>query len=324
MDQAVDDFLVHLKLERRLSSNTVEAYARDLRRFVDHLGDEAGPGDFDRADVEAFVGWLRDEVGLAARSAARTLSAVRMLSRFMVREGLRSDDPASLVPLPRLGRPLPVVLDTVDAAALSDAPTLESASDPRRIRDGAMLELLYGAGLRVSELVGLELQDADLDRGFVRVVGKGDKTRVVPIGQIAIDRISDWLARGRPELLDRATRRGLRRLPATLFVSARGKGLTRQAVWKNLKRYAAGLGLDPKASPHKLRHSFATHLLDGGADLRSVQAMLGHADLATTQIYTHVSQQALRSAYERAHPLADGAPDRGPDTRAGRAPKSEG
>jgi integrase/recombinase XerD len=169
-----------------------------------------------------------------------------------------------------------------------------------------MFELLYGSGLRVSELVGLRLGDIDLNRGVVRCTGKGSKTRLVPVGEFAVRRTERYLAAARPELLDRATRRGLRRLPQALFISARGKGLTRQAVWKNIKRYATVLGIDRPVSPHKLRHSFATHLLEGGADLRAVQAMLGHADLSTTQIYTHVSQAALKRAYDGAHPLARG------------------
>jgi integrase/recombinase XerD len=171
-----------------------------------------------------------------------------------------------------------------------------------------MIELLYATGLRVSELVALRLGEVDLDGGLVRATGKGQKTRLVPMGENAVLRIRMYLENGRPELLKRATRRGLRRLPDTLFVTARGRGMTRQGFSKNLKRYASILGLD-QVSPHKLRHSFATHLLEGGADLRSVQAMLGHADLATTQIYTHVSREALHRAYDKAHPLAGDAPE---------------
>ncbi len=301
MQSAVDAFLVHLQLERGLSAHTLDGYARDLRRLLDFVPEGAGPEALGRAELERFVAWLRDEVGLSARSTARALSAVRTFCKFLVRERLRPDDPSALVPAPRLGRPLPVVLSPPEAVRLVDAPQGE---DPRALRDAAMLELLYGTGLRVSELVGLRLGDLDLDRGMVRATGKGNKTRVVPVGEHAIARVRAWLERGRPELLDRATRRGLRRLPTALFITARGAGLTRQGFWKNLKRYVNEMGLSDRISPHKLRHSFATHLLDGGADLRSVQAMLGHADLATTQIYTHVSQRAIRDAYDRAHPLS--------------------
>lgn len=301
MDSLVDAFLLHLRLERGLSVHTQAAYARDLRRLLEFLPSSRSAADVTPRDVERFVVRLRDVDGLSARSAARALSAVRTFFKWLVREKIRPDDPSALVPLPRLGRPLPVVLAPEDAAALAETP---SGDDPRRLRDAAMIELCYASGLRASEVVGLKVSELDLDRGVVRVTGKGRKTRVVPVGEPAVRRLRDWLERGRPELLDRATRGGLRRLPAEVFVSARGRSLTRQAFWKNLKRYGLTAGVDPRLSPHKLRHSFATHLLDGGADLRSVQAMLGHADLATTQIYTHVSQGALRREYDRAHPLS--------------------
>lgn len=310
MDATTDQFLLHLQLERGASLHTVDGYARDLRRFADYLetpkardgGMSASAATFQRRHVEGFVGWMRDHEDLSARSAARGLSALRSFAQYCIREHVRTDNPTEGVPLPRLGRPLPVVLSKDDAAALADQPAL--SDDPRAIRDAAMLELLYGSGLRVSELVSLNLGDLDLDRGLLRTTGKGNKTRVVPMSDVAVDRIERYLDIARPELLDRATRRGLSRLPKALFVTAQGKGMTRQGFGKKLKKYAAELGFSTKVSPHKLRHSFATHLLDGGADLRSVQAMLGHADLATTQIYTHVSQKALRSEYDRAHPLA--------------------
>ncbi|PIE20948.1 MAG: tyrosine recombinase [Proteobacteria bacterium] len=303
MHAVVDAFLLHLQLERGLSPHTVDAYARDLRRFADHLGDGADATRFDRDEVEAFVAWLRDELELSERSAARALSAVRTFCKYLLRERVRADDPTSTVPAPRLRRPLPAVLSEGSAARLVAAP---EGDDPRAVRDRAMLELLYGAGLRVSELVGLERSAVDLAAGLIRTTGKGRKTRVVPIGELAVEALAAWLAGPRQELIDRATRRGLRQLPGALFITARGRGMTRQGFWKNLKRYAAQAGVDPATSPHKLRHSFATHLLDGGADLRSVQAMLGHADIATTQIYTHVSRAALRAAYDRGHPLARG------------------
>ena len=307
MDDAIDQFLLHLQLERAASPNTIDAYSRDLRRFSDFLEQRHGrildARGFVRADVEAFVAWLRDHEGLAARSTARALSAVRTFARFCLRERLRADDPCHGLPSPQLGRPLPFVLSKVEAANLADFP-LKGSGDPRAIRDAARIELLYGAGLRVSELIALRLGDVDLARGVVRTTGKGRKVRLVPLGDYARERIAAYLEVARPELLDRATRRGLRRLPSELFISARGRGLTRQGFAKKLKKYVAQLGLPAHVSPHKLRHSFATHLLDGGADLRSVQAMLGHADLATTQVYTHVSQQALRREYDRAHPLS--------------------
>jgi integrase/recombinase XerD len=301
MDTAIDSYLLHLRLERNLSRHTVVSYARDLRRLVAFLPDPTGPDGFSRIQIERFLGWLRDDEGLSARSAARTLSAVRGFCRFLVRERLRPDDPSELVPSPRLGRPLPKVLGEVDVLALVEAPRGDT---PHAIRDGAMLELLYATGLRVSELVALKISELDLDRGVVRVTGKGSKTRLVPVGEHAIQRLGHYLEIGRPAFLERATKRGLRRLPSEVFITSRGRGMTRQGFWKNLKRYARAIGLGDDVSPHKLRHSFASHLLEGGADLRAVQAMLGHADLATTQIYTHVSQSALRRAYDGAHPLA--------------------
>jgi len=301
MDAARDAFLAYLVLERGHSKHTVEAYARDLRRFTEFAGAGVAVAAFARPLVEAWVAWLRDEVGLGARSAARALSALRTFCKFLIRERYREDDPTALVPSPRLSRPLPLVLTEGGAADLATAP---DGDDPRAVRDRAMLELLYGAGLRVTELVTLKLGDVSLDAGVVRANGKGSKTRLVPVGDLAIEALRAWLAGPRSELLDRATRRGLKRLPAELFITSRGCGMTRQSMWKNLKRYAAETGLDPHVSPHKLRHSFATHLLDHGADLRSVQAMLGHADIATTQIYTHVTRRRLRAAYDAGHPLA--------------------
>jgi integrase/recombinase XerD len=299
MNHAVDAFLFHLRLERNLSVHTVEAYSRDLKRFMHSVGD-IKPEQFNRDHVERYIGYLRDELELSARSAARALSALRMFCRFLIKERMREDNPASLVPLPRLGKGLPKTILTRDIVALTDAPKID---DPRGLRDAAMIELLYATGLRVSELIILRLTEIDLNRGLVRATGKGQKTRLVPIGEMALQRLKVYLEIARPELLRRATRNGLRRLPDALFVTARGKGMTRQGFSKNLKRYAKILGIDD-VSPHKLRHSFATHLLEGGADLRSVQAMLGHADLATTQIYTHVSKSALHRAYDEAHPLA--------------------
>lgn len=300
MDDAIDAFLLSLRLERGLSRHTHDAYARDLRRFAGFLG-ETGPARFTADDVQRHLAWLRDTEGLSARSCARALSAIKTFGAWLVREQVRPDEPARLLATPRLGRPLPVVLSEEATAELVEAP---EGDHVLAVRDRAMLELLYGSGLRVSELVGLGVDAVSLEGAVVRVTGKGDKTRLVPMSAEAVSAIGAWLAGPRAELIARATRNGLRRLPAELFITSRGKRLTRQGFWKNLKRYAREAGLPLATSPHKLRHSFATHLLDGGADLRSVQAMLGHADLATTQIYTHVSQRGLKAAYERAHPLA--------------------
>ncbi len=287
-------FVYHLRLERGMSANTIASYTRDLARFASNASAR-----FDVATIERWVTALHDE-GLAARSIARALSAVRTFGAWLVREGHRQDEPAKLVPLPRLGRPLPIVLSEPQVERLVTTPAGEG---PLAVRDRAMLELIYGSGLRVTELCALRLNDLSLGERVLRTTGKGSKTRLVPLGEVAIAAIEAWLAGPRQELIDRATRKGLRRLPIEVFITSRGKRLTRQAFWKNLKRDALTAELPQTTSPHKLRHSFATHLLDGGADLRSVQSMLGHADLATTQIYTHVSQKSLRTAYEASHPL---------------------
>ena len=290
-------FLYHLRFERGMSPNTSASYARDLARLERFMG--AAPiGRFDLPLLERWVASLHDE--LAARSIARAISAVRTFGAWLVREGQREDEPAKLVPLPRIGRTLPVVLSEIQIDRLVTAPDGEG---PLAVRDRAMLELMYGSGLRTTELCSLRLNDLSLAEGHLRTTGKGSKTRLVPLGEASIAALQAWLAGPRQELLERATRKGLRRLPVEVFISARGKRLTRQGFWKNVKRDARAADLPLTTSPHKLRHSFATHLLDGGADLRSVQAMLGHADLATTQIYTHVSQKSLRAAYEASHPL---------------------
>jgi integrase/recombinase XerD len=237
------------------------------------------------------VGLARD--GLGARSAARHLSAVRGFARFLVRERVLDADPCSLVDRPRIARRLPKVLDAREVLTLLDGP---DPSKPRGVRDRAMLHVLYAAGLRVSELVGLKLADIDRARGLVFAYGKGGKRRVVPLGEPALDAVDAWLA----------VRAAMPRAAASpaLFLSPRGGPLTRQAVWKMLRAVARATGVAKPSSPHKLRHSFATHLLEGGADLRSVQALLGHADIATTEIYTHLADDAVRAAYKKAHPRA--------------------
>jgi integrase/recombinase XerD len=314
LGEAIDAFLMHLRTERAASPHTVAAYRRDLERLARHVGPTMACDAWNRNDLEALLVTLNAPgVELAPRSVARLLSAIRSFGKWCLRERLRDSNPADTVSGPTPGRPLPVVLSPQQAAALVETP---DSDDPLALRDRAMLELLYAAGLRVSELIGVRLHELELERGVVRVTGKGRKTRLVPLGDAARDAVMRYLSLGRPELIARATRNGLRRLPDTLFITARGGPLTRQGFWKNLKRYALTINLPDATSPHKLRHSFATHLLDGGADLRSVQAMLGHADIATTQIYTHVSQRRLRDTYERAHPLAAAAPTRKRGARA--------
>jgi integrase/recombinase XerD len=298
-DPWVVRYLDHLRVERGLSDNTVVAYRRDLAHYAAHLAELGVPTvtEVSRDDVEAFVVWMRTRrgptgEGYAPSTVARAVVAVRGLHRFLAREGATAEDVAADVDTPRTGRSLPKALPLADVERLLAAPTGE---EPIGHRDRAMLELLYSSGLRISELVGMDVDDVDPVEQLVRVRGKGDKQRLVPFGVDAADALDAWLVRGRPGLAART--------PA-LFVNARGGRLTRQGVWKLVKRYAERVGLADSVSPHTLRHSFATHLVDGGADVRVVQELLGHASVTTTQVYTLVSGQRLRDVYDRAHPRA--------------------
>jgi integrase/recombinase XerD len=296
LDEAIDLFLDHLKVERGLARLTLDAYGRDLARFTAFL---AGRGraevdDITPVDVTDFLIQLT-EAGLAARSRARALVAVRGLCKHLVGERWLAADPAALIDAPRVGRRLPGVLGEAAVTRLIAAPP----DTPRGRRDAAMIELAYGSGLRVSELVALPLADVNLHGGFVRVTGKGGKTRVVPLNTAAQMRITRYLAEDRPGWLRDPRQRAL-------FLTERGGPMTRQGFWKALRGYArrADVRLPTGGvSPHKLRHSFATHLVEHGADLRAVQAMLGHADISTTQVYTQVSH-ARMIEHARKHPRA--------------------
>jgi integrase/recombinase XerD len=295
-DAAVEGFLT--LAAARLAPRTVEAYRRDLEAVAAFLGHS--PADATADELAAYVASLRAE-GRAATTVARRIAAVRSFYRHQVLLGARADNPAAELELPRRGRPLPRTLSPGEAERLIDA---AAGTTPRALRDRAVVELLYGAGLRVGEAVALERSSVDLEQRLVRCVGKGSKERVVPIGREAADALRRYLARGRPHL-DRRHR-------PELFLNARGGPLTRAGVFLVLRRLAGKAGLEPeRIHPHLLRHSFATHLLEGGADLRSVQEMLGHADLATTEIYTHVSDRRRRELYFRAHPHARRNPNRG-------------
>lgn len=294
IDGAIDAYLDHLRVERALANSSVEAYARDLARFAAHLDEAgiAGAADITPSAVSSFLVRVGKD-GLGARSAARLLSAVRGFCRFLVRGKLLGADPCELVLRPKLGRRLPQVLTIDEVLALLAAP---DPSHPRGRRDRAMLQLMYAAGLRVSELCRLTLADVDRRRGVVAAFGKGGKRRLVPVGEVALAALEAYL-------VDRARHPAAQR-SAVLFLSPRGKPLTRQAFWKRVLVYARAAGIRKPASPHKLRHSFATHLLEHGADLRSVQAMLGHTDIATTEVYTHVANDHVRRQYAKAHPRA--------------------
>lgn len=296
IDSSIDLYLSHLRVERGLSANTVQAYGSDLARFA-RFCDERGAGNassIDRAAVSAYSAALA-HAGLGPRSAARNLSAVRGLMRFLTREGEIPSDPTTLAARPRVGRKLPRPLSTEEVLQLLDAPNRATL---RGLRDRAMLSVAYAAGLRVSELVSLTLGDIDFRRGVVAAFGKGQKRRLVPLGEVALRDLESY----RAALAEKPRRPGGE--SRVLFPSPSGRALTRQAFWKIVRRYAAKVGLRDRMHPHRFRHSFATHLLAGGADLRSVQAMLGHADVATTEIYTHVTRDHVRKAYERSHPRA--------------------
>ena len=296
LHEAVDLFLGHLKVERGLARLTIEAYGRDLARFIAFLAERgrAAVDDIAPVDVTEFVIGLA-AAGLAARSRARTLVAVRGLCKHLVAERWLTADPAALVDAPRIGRGLPGGLGEAAITRLLEAPP----NTPRGRRDAAMIELAYGSGLRVSELVAIPLADVNLHAGFVRVTGKGGKTRVVPLGTAAQMRITRYLAEDRPDWVRDPRQRAL-------FLTERGGPMTRQGFWKALRGYARRADVrlpSGGVSPHKLRHSFATHLVEHGADLRAVQAMLGHADISTTQVYTQVSQ-AKMIEHARKHPRA--------------------
>ncbi|MCU0560243.1 MAG: site-specific tyrosine recombinase XerD [Desulfobacterales bacterium] len=293
LNQLIDRFINYLLVEKGLAKATLEAYSRDLLRYAEFLARSGRPS-VSEADTPLILKHLIDlrAQGLGARSRARHLVAVRGFYGFLAREKLLPADPSKLIDLPKMSLTLPDVLSVEEVRRLLNAP---ASSRPQGVRDAAMLELLYAAGLRVSELVGLRLQDVHLDAGFVRVMGKGAKQRMVPIGRYAREKLLFYLAHGREALLKN-------RPSPFVFVARAGRPITRQGFWKLLRRYAGAAGLAKAITPHTLRHSFATHLLEGGADLRAVQEMLGHADVATTQIYTHVANERLREIHRRFHP----------------------
>jgi integrase/recombinase XerD len=289
---ALDDYLHYLSVERGLAANTVLAYRRDLALWLDHLRAAGCP--WQTAGVAELRGHMdrlsRD--GLGPRSIRRHLSAVRGWFRYLVREDIVAADPSERIAAPRLGRGLPKVLTVEEMGRLLDQPPV---ARPTGLRDRALLEVLYGSGLRVSELVALREEEVSWEGGFVRPRGKGGKVRLVPASAPALD----WLERYRQEVRPRLLKG---RATPVLFVTARGRGLSRQTVGRLVARYARAAGIARPVSPHTLRHSFASHLLEGGADLRLVQQMLGHADISTTQIYTHLTRGHLRQLVERCHP----------------------
>jgi integrase/recombinase XerD len=294
MESHIDRFLEHLVVERGLAQNSLEAYRRDLTRYADYLkARRRRVTTLDRAEVPRYLLALR-EAGLSPRSVARHLSAIRQCHRFLVRDGYATSDPTAHLDSPRPWRRLPTVLSLDEVERLLSG---RKPKTPQGLRDRAMLEVMYASGLRVSELVGLRLTDVDLALGVVHVVGKGEKERLVPLGDAAVKSLRAYLDHGRSRLEKR-------RPSPYLFLGRHGRGLTRQMFWLLLRRYVRTAGITKPVTPHTLRHCFATHLLERGADLRSVQLMLGHADIGTTQIYTHLSRAHLKAIYDKHHPRA--------------------
>lgn len=290
MDRYLDLFLNYLLVEKGAAANTVAAYSRDLNRYLLFLG-EREPDGIRPSDVTGFLAKLKGD-GIAPRSRARALSALRMLHRFLLREGYCELNPTAIVEAPKGVRKLPMVLSAREVEALLKSPLDTGAQE---VRDKAMLELLYATGLRVSELVGLKLSEVNLSAGYLMTIGKGDKERLVPMGASACHATGEYLRQARGELLKE-------KASPLLFLSRLGGGMSRQAFWNIIKKRALQAGVRSGISPHTLRHSFATHLLENGADLRSVQIMLGHADLSSTQIYTHVTRERLKKLHADFHP----------------------
>jgi len=296
IDLAIQQFLDHLRVERELSVATVAAYGQDLAAFACFL---ANRGQDDVAQVRAldvleYLAKLTDG-RLSPRSQARALIALRQMFKFLHAEHLRDTDPTEEIELPRFGRKLPVFLSVDEVDRLLAAP---GRASPRGLRDTAMLETLYATGLRVSELVKLRMADLNLEAGYLVAFGKGKKQRIVPLGEAAVATLRSYFETARPRFLPAGSRSDV------VFLTRLGRRMTRQGFWKIIDAHARAAGIRKHISPHKLRHSFATHLVERGADLRAVQAMLGHADIGTTEIYTHLSRAHLRSVYDKFHPRA--------------------
>lgn len=293
IDQYLDNFLNYLVVEKGLASNTLEAYSRDLRRYLEYLESRhvEAVNQVSQVHVLGFLG-RQKEAGLAPRSRARILSSVRGFHRFLIAEKYTDKDPTLLLESPRIMRALPRLLSQAEVELLLATP---NGSDALALRDKAMFEVLYATGLRVSELVGLKLADIKRDIGCLSTLGKGSKQRLVPLGEVALTALTEYLASGRAQFKPQI---GCREI----FLNRRGKGLSRQGFWKILRRAAVLSGIGCTIYPHMLRHSFATHLLENGADLRAVQVMLGHADISTTQIYTHVIRERLKQVHQQFHP----------------------
>ncbi|WNB93652.1 site-specific tyrosine recombinase XerD [Bacillus sp. NEB1478] len=296
MNDHVQDFLQYIIVERALSKNTIDSYKRDLIQYVRFLEKVESIESIHKVDRNNIMGYLLflKENGKASTTLARNIASIRAFHQFLFREKFTSQDPTLHIETPKTERKLPKVLSTDEVEALLETP---STNEPLSKRDKAMLELLYATGIRVSELVQLDLSDVHLSMGFIRCMGKGNKERIIPLGKMAQKAIESYLNAGRSILLKR-------KKTEALFLNHHGNRLSRQGFWKILKQLAVRAKIDKELTPHTLRHSFATHLLENGADLRAVQEMLGHADISTTQIYTHVTKTRLKDVYSAFHPRA--------------------
>lgn len=293
---ALEDYLHFLKIERQLSQNTIFSYKRDLNNYIDAM-EKNGLQTISQIDRSAILNHLHHmkEEGKSSRTIARHISSIRSFHQFMLREKVSTEDPTVHLEMPKLEQKLPEVLSVSEVDKLISIP---EEGKPQGKRDIALLELLYGTGMRVSELIGLNMDDVHISMGFVRVFGKGGKERIIPLGGGAVKACSAYIRDARPTFVANKTGSD------AFFVNMRGSRLTRQGCWKILKGYAVKAGIHKELTPHILRHSFATHLIENGADIRAVQEMLGHADISTTQIYTHVSKSRLKDVYVKFHPRA--------------------
>ena len=297
MEDELKDFMHFLIVEKALAKNTIVSYERDLKAYVKYIKTVENVQSIDgigRIQIVHFLGHLKEQ-GKSSRTIARNIASIRAFHQFLLREKVAEQDPSVHIETPQLERTLPKVLNLQEVERLLEAPKLHTHYG---LRDKAMLELLYATGIRVSELIGLNLDDAHLTMGFVRCIGKGNKERIIPLGRTAAAAIQEYLDKGRPQFIKKDQRE------ESLFVNHHGRRLTRQGFWKILKGLTKEAGIEKDLTPHTLRHSFATHLLENGADLRAVQEMLGHSDISTTQIYTHVTKTRLKDVYSQFHPRA--------------------
>ena len=297
MNLTIEDFIHYLVVERGLASNTIESYKRDLVKYAEYLKKVETVSSFEEVTREHIIAFMRYmmENGKSSKTIARHVASIRSFHQFLLREHIVDKDPSVHIETPQVERTLPKVLSPDEVEALLTAP---DESTPFGKREKAMLELLYATGIRVTELMNLNVEDVHMTMGFVRCIGKGDKERIVPMGKMASEALQKYIEESRPKLLKRNQKE------EALFLNHHGRRLTRQGFWKILKKLALSAQIEKELTPHTLRHSFATHLLENGADLRAVQEMLGHADISTTQIYTHVTKKRLKDVYNEFHPRA--------------------